>query len=197
MTRQIGRLNELLRIELGENPRYSWRHSTTLMRVMEAIDKDGNPEYETYWDPETLLFKTKRKTRLRPLCPDLQHQWVLCALVQMSQEQGELEGTGVYAWVPVRDDRNSRPCALPLGIVPDKTITEEFIAQMRAERIHTPAEKASAFAEAQARFDAAYENYCYDAIHDAQTAFLNIPGKKESVSFPSHNNTGESNAASN
>jgi len=191
MTRQIARLNELLRTELGENPRYSWRHSATLMRVMEAVDADGRPEYETYWDPDSLLFKTKRIMRLRPLCPDLQHQWVLCALVKMTEEQGRLAGTGEYAWIPVRDDRTSEPCALPTGIQPDQNITAIFIEQMRAERVQTPSEKVEAFAEAQARFEKQHEARCFDAIRDAGTAFYQVPGKKGSASFPSHQ--GETN----
>ncbi len=193
---KVKRLNHLLRQELGQHPLYSWQWSEDLLHVMDAINEDGSPVYEQK-ELKSGLVAVAQATRTRKICPDLD-VWVMCAMIDTGRHDGAIHSLGTKNWYPV-SDRSSRTVNLPTDVVPDETLTWEFINQMRhfrekeaakldaqyIERHLTPvpvdeSRPNSKLVSRQEKAD--WERY-YDEVKDLGTAFGQVPGTKEGVSF--------------
>ncbi len=122
------------------------------------------------------------KTETRQLLPQHEDSWVLCALVETSQRDGSLEGTGKASWVPVSGPAG--PLALNPFELPNMATTQYIIDTIRHERDKTAAEVGAEWDQSQAQREKARWNKSYDQIRDAATAFYNVPGQKAHVSFP-------------
>lgn len=183
--RDIERYDRLLLAELGNNPVYSWKWSEDLLHVMEAMDQSGQPEMETVLKGS--VYVVQQKKRLRKVCPHIIDQWVICALIELGAEDGQVHGTGLASWMPVHD-RRSHPVALPVGVRPNMASTEDFIKQMRAIRAKSAAQMDADFLAAEERREKQINDRNLDAIRDACTAYYEVPGKKGSTSFPGQTN---------
>ncbi len=195
--RAIERYNRLLLRDLGSNPVYSWKWSEDLLHVMQAVDRDGKPEMEAV--RVGAIFAVKQATRVRKLAPDLTDQWVICALIELSKEDGQIHGTGIASWMPVRDKR-SRAVALPQGTHPNQYATEDFVQQMRRIRLRdaeemgkweeqysdkvVPLDETEKNSEIVSRHEAKKFAEMKAKIKDEFTAFGEEPGKKGGTSFP-------------
>jgi len=210
--KKLGKLNDLLRQELGDQGgRYAWLFSDSeeLMRPMRVCSPDGKPVYNertvetkisgpdgkpfcvVLHDP---IF-TKRKT-----CLGADKQWVLCRLLPpaLSREKWEevFQFTQAYPengeWAPCD------PIYLPQGVEPDESNTWEVIHAFRRQRKITQADDKNAVEEAISRRESEHRKQLMDALHDDKPAFANAPGMKGHVSFPSVTKTKqESHASSN
>jgi hypothetical protein len=189
--KKVRELNDLLRSELGSNPRYAWRWSEHLLHVMEVVDDDGNPQYVESKSPAGLTVLTP-KTAIRKLLPFHDHCWILCALVDMNPDtastvainrDGAIYGTGSHAWMPVSG--SSGPVHLGPFEEPELATTNFIIGQIRDERSKSVDEVTGQWTDEMARKEKARWNKAYDEIRDAATAYFNVPGRKAHVSFPS------------
>ncbi len=177
-------LNQILRSELGENPRYAWRWSEDLIHVMELIHDDGRPIYVEAKSPAGLTIMVP-KTATRKLLPLHENCWVMCALIGgIGKRDGSITGTGDAAWVPLSSSA-SGPCVLPQNEVPNHLFTDKVITLVRQERSMSPVEFGIEYEKEQQRKEKDRWNRVYDEIRDASTAFCNVPGAKGHVSFPS------------
>ncbi len=171
-------LNRTLRSELGSNPPFAWKHSESLLRVVGKIKDDGSPdlEYVTVGG----IVRAQQKKFTRKLDPRLVDQWVLCMLVEMSEDQGHINGTGKAAWVIVYDQRGNA-VAMEQGLEPSADATWRFIHLLReSEKRKVTTED---IVERERR---EYDKFAADAADcglDAMTAYLEIPGKKGSTEF--------------
>lgn len=179
----IRKLNELLRSELGANPRYAWRWCEELTHVMEVIQDDGAPVYVEGKSPAGLTVLMP-KTVVRKLLPFHENQWILCALVEVNQRDGSLQGTGNHSWVPV-SSAVSGPVCLEQHQEPTLANTEAVIQSVRGTRRQSPVEMSVEWEEQRRQKEKATWSRVYDEIRDASTAFANAPGMKGHVSFPS------------
>ncbi len=168
--------NELLRADLGTNPRYSWRWSDDILHVMEVLG-----EYDEETTPAGLIVMVP-KTVKRQLLPQNPQSWVLCALVETDLKDGSLQGTGEASWVPVSGPMG--PLALNPYEVPNLSTTQYIIDTIRHERARSAAEVGQEWDQSQAQREKARWNKAYDQIRDAATAYYNVPGAKGHVSFP-------------
>lgn len=184
---EIRRLNRLLVSELGSQPRYSWRWSEDLRHVMYVVDDLGRPEYVE--QPVNLqggkvIFQRLRKTAVRNLLPFHKDVWVCCALVEIDEKDGMIDGTGCGAWVPLSSSA-SGPAALPPGVKPNDELTQCVIRSVRQERSMPKGYLDQGYEELCRKREKDRWNRAYDAICDASAAFHNCPGMKGHVSFPS------------
>ncbi len=176
----IRKLNTQLIVELGSNPQYSWRWSDSLEHVMEVTDGEGNPQYVETTSPEGLIVLSP-KTAKRLLLPDYRQCWVLCALVPVNKRDGDLQGTGEYAWMPVSGANGP----VHLYETPEEQTNRYIIDVIRHERRTSPVAKMDEWQDEMARSERRKWQAAYDQIRDASTAYYNVPGKKGHVSFPS------------
>ncbi len=180
----IRKHNIRLASDLGCNPQYSWRWSDTLEHVMEVTDSDGNPQYVESTSPAGLILMTP-KTAKRQLLPHYQQCWVLCALVEVNNRDGQLNGTGDFAWMPVSGANGP----VTLDEVPTEETNQYIINVIRHERQTSPVAKLAEWEEEVARNERRKWQAAYDSIRAESTAFFNVPGKKGHVSFPSPSKT--------
>ena len=176
---EVRKLNELLRAELGANPRYSWRWSEDLLHVMDVVDSDGKPVYVESRSPEGLVTMTP-KTMLRKLLPFHADCWVVCALVEVNAKDGSITGTGNGAWVPL-SSANSGP--VHTHEAPTLAFTQYVIEAVRESRAKTAREHTEDAEEAIAKAERSRWQRCYDKIREEATAFASVPGRKGHVSF--------------
>lgn len=179
----VRKLNDLLRADLGSNPRYSWRWSEDLMHVMEVLHEDGTPVYVEGRSPAGLAVMMP-KTVLRKLLPMHQDQWIVCALIEVNQRDGSIASTGDHAWIPLSSGR-SGPVCLPPNEKPTLVFTRAVIDAVRMERKKSGAEMGVEWEAEQIKKEKDRWNRVYDEIRDAGTAFANVPGRRGHVSFPS------------
>lgn len=182
MPEQVRQLNDLLRADLGSNPRYSWRWADDILHVMEVVDVDGNPVYVEGHAPGSALVTMIRKTETRQLLPFHTHCWVLCALVETSKADGELEGTGKYSWVPVSGPTG--PVSLLPFEKPNQPATQYVIDVIRQTRSKTAAEMGVEWNEQMAQKEKRQWTHAYERVKESATAFYGVPGKRGHVSFP-------------
>lgn len=174
--------NNILRAELGENPRYAWRWSEDLMHVLEVLDLDGNPLYVQGKTPSGIVTMVP-KTATKKLLPQHHDQWVVCALVEVNEADGSLNYSRNHSWIPLSGP--SGVVCLPENEVPSITFTQSVIDAIRLERSHSPAEFGAEWEELQRKKEKDRWNRIYDQIRSEATAFCNVPGLKAHVSFPS------------
>ncbi len=177
---RVRKLNELLRADLGCNPRYSWRWSDDLLHVMEVVDEDGKPVYDEQRTPAGIIVMARKKVT-RQLLPFHEHCWVLCALVETTLADGELEGTGKASWVPVSGPTG--PVTLLPFEVPNLESTQYVVGCIRQSRTKTVEQMGEEWSADMARKEKDMWQRKYDQIRDAATAFYNVPGKKGHVSY--------------
>ncbi len=177
---KVRKLNELLRADLGSNPRYAWRWSDDLLHVMDVVDSEGLPEYVESKSPAGLIIMTP-KTVTRQLLPFHEHCWVLCALVETTKKDGELESTGLASWVPVGGGNG--PVALYPFELPNIESTQYIVNMIRQQRTKTVLEMGQEWNEEMAKREKSSWNRAYDQIREQATAFYNVPGRKGHVSF--------------
>ncbi len=168
--------NELLRADLGSNPRYGWRWSDDILHVMELLG-----EYDEETTPAGIIVMVP-KTIKRQLLPQHPQSWVLCALVETDKKDGSLQGTGEASWVPVSGPMG--PLSLNPHELPNLTTTQYIIDTIRHERARTASEVGAEWDQSQAQREKARWTRAYDEIRDAATAYYNVPGAKGHVSFP-------------
>lgn len=173
--------NELLRADLGSNPRYSWRWSDDILHVMTIFGEFDEQTLES-----GIIIMVPRTLKV-PLLPQHPHSWVLCALIETDVKDGSLEGTGQASWIPVSGPKG--PLALDPFEIPNLTTTQYVIDTIRHERTKSAAEIGQEWDQSQAQREKARWNRAYDQIRDASTAFYNVPGRKAHVSFPSHDSS--------
>lgn len=200
----IERYDRMFLRDLGSNPPYSWKWSEDLIHVMDAIDRDGKPIRETI--NTGILDANGREitmpgaqAKLTRRFPGIWQQWVVCALIDLNEEDGQVHGTGKAAWVPVYDKR-SRPACLLENTHPTQTDTMAFIQQVQRTRARD-AEEMARFEERHApgtvpldendpdqvmgsRADRAKFQEQKLRFKDKFTAFGEEPGKKGGTSFP-------------
>lgn len=175
-------LNDRLRAELGDNPRYAWRWSEDLNHVLEVLDLDGDPIYVEGRSPQGLVAMVP-KTATKRLLPMHHDQWVVCALVEVNVMDGSLAGTGNHSWVPISSA--SGVVCLAENEAPNLVFTQSIIDTIRASRAQTPVEMTADWEERERKREKDRWNRIYDEIRDSSTAFYNVPGKRGHVSFPS------------
>ncbi len=180
--KDVIKLNSRLRSDLGANPLYNWRWSDDLLHVMDVVDEDGSPKYVETITPAGVICLTPA-TLTRPLLPYNEHCWALCALLELNNKDGELQGTGNHGWVPVSG--GDGPVALFPFEKPNLETTVYVIGAIHSERVKTATQKGEEWDAEMARSEKAKWNLAYDQIRDAATAFYSIPGEKHHVSFPS------------
>lgn len=173
--------NNILRAELGENPRYAWRWSEDLKHVLEVLDLDGTPIY-VEGRSESGLICMMPKTALMPLLPMHHDQWVVCALVEVNANDGSVAGTGKAAWIPVSGP--SGTVCLPENERPTIVFTQKIIETIRLERSKTFSEVSADWEEREKKREKDRWNRNYDMIRNESTAFANVPGRRGHVSFP-------------
>lgn len=201
----IERYDRMMLRDLGSHPTYSWKWSEDLMHVMDAVDGDGNPIRETIAtgildaDGREILLPGKQATKTRRF-PGIWQQWVICAQIELEKSHdGQVYGTGTYAWVPVYDKR-SRPACIPEGVQPNQSHTEAFIQKVRSYRVreaeelgkfedwHKPNAVPMDESERNTMMLSRAEKKRFDdnklRFKDKFTAFGEEPGKKGSTSFP-------------
>lgn len=179
MPEVVRQLNERLRTELGTNPRYAWRWSENLLHVMGVLDKDGSPVYVEGRSPDGLVTMVP-KTAVRKLLPNHENCWVVCALVEVDEKDGSLEGTGNHAWIPL-SSANSGP--VHTYDTPTLSLTEYVIEAIRETRAKRPVDYTREAEEALSKREQDHWLNIYEQIREASTAFYNVPGKKGHVSF--------------
>lgn len=196
--RAIDRYNRTLRTELGEHPLYAWKWSEDLIHVMDEVDSYGKPVYEECVSPMGIIGLQQRK-KPRKFFDALIDQWVVCALIELGNDDGQVHGTGVSAWIPVTD-RRGKPAALPQDTHPNQDYTEKFIAQLREFRVNeakslnqwqeyfgdktVPLDETERNSEIVTRNDAAVFAEMKYKIKQEFTAFGEEPGKRGGTSFP-------------
>lgn len=174
--------NDILRAELGENPRYAWRWSEDLKHVLDVLDLDGNPIY-VEGRSESGLVCMMPKTAIMPLLPQHHDQWIVCALVEVNTNDGSLAGTGKASWIPVSGP--SGVVCLPENEKPTIVFTQKIVDSLRLERSKTVTETGAEWEEKEKKRERDRWNHNYDMIRNESTAFANVPGRKGHVSFPS------------
>lgn len=177
----VRKQNDLLWAELGENPRYSWRWSEDLKHVLEVLDLDGNPIYVEGKSPSGLTCMMP-KTAVKSLLPSHHDQWIVCALVEVNTNDGSIHGTGNAAWIPVSGP--SGVVCLPENEKPSMVFTQSIIDAIRLERSKSSTEFGTEWEEREKKREKDRWNRIYDQIRSEATAFLNAPGRKGHVSFP-------------
>lgn len=180
---KIRKLNELLRADLGSNPRYSWRWSDDLLHVMDVVDSEGKPIYSESTTPAGLIVMAPKRIT-RPLLPFHEHCWVLCALVETTQQDGELAGTGLGSWIPVGGG-NGPVTLLPFE-APNLESTQYIVNMVRQARTKTVVEMGIEWNEQMAKREKDRWSQAYEQIKEHATAYYNVPGSKGHVSFPSY-----------
>lgn len=178
----VRRQNDLLRAELGDNPRYAWRWSEELIHVLEVLDLDGNPIYVQGTTPGGIITMVP-KTEKKKLLPMHQNQWIVCALVEVNALDGSIQGTGNHAWIPVSGP--SGVVCLPENEKPTIVFTQSIIDTVRLERSKSATEFGVEYEEHQRKREKDRWNRIYDEIRNESTAFFNVPGRRGHVSFPS------------
>ncbi len=179
----VRQLNHRLEADLGSNPKYNWRWSEDLLHVMEIIDPDTcKTQYVESLSPEGLTVLSP-KTEVRKLLPDHFEQWIVCALIEVNENDGSLAKTGKAAWVPV-SSAVSGPVCLLTGEVPTTSATEKVIAAVRATRVPRFRDYEIDYEDRQRKREKQHWHRVYDEIRDAGTAFCGVPGKKGSTSYP-------------
>jgi hypothetical protein len=183
---EVRRLNRILVSELGSNPRYAWRWSEDLKHVMYVVDDLGRPEYveaPVNLSNGKVIYQRLRKTAVRNLLPFHKDQWVCCALVEVDEKDGRIEGTGNANWIPLSSSA-SGPAALPYGVNPTAELTQCVIRSVRQQRDTPPAVEEQNWEESRRKSEKDRWNRAYDCIRDASAAFYNYPGHRGHVSFP-------------
>lgn len=195
----IERYDRLMLRDLGSNPIYSWKWSEDLIHVMDAVSQgDGKPILDVKQHGSIYIAEQAKATR--KIAPDLVNQWVICALIELNSEDGKVHGTGIAAWIPVRD-RRSRAVCLPPNLHPNQSITEDFIRQVRRVRTRdaeelgkwedynaphaVPMDDSERNSPLISRAEKAKFENAKLAIKDGFTAFGEEPGKRGSTSWPS------------
>jgi hypothetical protein len=181
----VRKQNDILRAELGENPRYAWRWSEDLMHVLEVLDSDGAPLYVEAKGPYGIVCMVP-KTATKKLLPQHHDQWVVCALVEVNAKDGSIHGTGSAAWIPVSGP--SGVVCLPENEPPTIVFTQSIIDALRLERSKSATEFGAEWEERERKREKDRWNRIYDEIRGEATAFFNIPGMKAHVSFPTPGN---------
>src|SRR5437762_495814 len=96
--RAIERYNRVLRTELGSQPRYEWKWSEDLIHLMEEVDHLGKPVLEEVC--VNGIFGMQQRKKPRKFFESLTDQWVVCALIEMDNADGQVNETGQAAWIP-------------------------------------------------------------------------------------------------
>ncbi len=209
--KHIRKLNDLLRTELGEaKGRYAWlwSESKELLRPMRVIYDDGTPVFNyrtlpTKWQKDHPNQSTKPKGitiaepvyTARKTAIDAQDQWLMCILLPPSltpHQWDQVFGTShPYPangeWAPCD------PIRIPRGQEPTEFDTWTFIDAMRRQRKISAATWDNEMRDNLDRKDVGRKGEILDMIKDAAPAFLNVPGMKGQVSFPTvqPSNSGE------
>jgi hypothetical protein len=186
--KDVARLNELLRSELGE-PRYGWVWSEDLLYVMQKLNDEGTPQYDfvcacgqnrSVHEPWCKSLVIPRPIyEHKKLFTQLNQQWVLCRQIQNPFSE--------YAWRQAFGSRMPfekttwAPCDpvyLEQGEWPNADITYEVIRCLRRDKEKTPKQVVDEAREAQAKVEQANRDRIRDQVKDQQTAFLGVPGEK-------------------
>lgn len=182
--------NQILHAELGDNPRYAWRWSEDLKHVLEVLTLDGEPVYvenvtskrDSKGRFRKRIFGRVPMTAVKPLLPAHHDQWIVCALVEVNTRDGSIHGTGNAAWIPVSGP--SGVVCLPENETPSIIFTQSIIDALRLERSKSANEFGAEWEAREKKREKDRWNQVYDQIRNEATAFLNAPGHKGHVSFP-------------
>ncbi|HXC05794.1 MAG TPA: hypothetical protein VNZ86_13625 [Bacteroidia bacterium] len=195
--KDIRKLNDLVRAELGTNPLYAWRWSGDLLHVMVLVDDMGRPKLNYSLSPNhkpnydglgevdmSPIMVAEVDTETRLLLPNHPANWVVCALIEVNERDGNIYGTGNHSWVPVSSS-NSGPVALPEGETPDLGMTQCLIDSIRKDRARRVKDIITEDEESRRKREKQHWMKIYEQIAMESAAFYGCPGKKGSTSFPS------------
>jgi hypothetical protein len=138
LDRHIRRLNNLLRVELGSvtSIRYSWQHSSTLIRHYYKSNPDGSPMYEHKVVGNGYLLTAQRVMATRLLHPELPDNWILCAWTDDYDELGGGHAPLTFQKI-VRGEAFPDMVCLGVGEVPTLEATQEVCRLLRDHHSRT------------------------------------------------------------
>lgn len=184
----VQKLNDLLRIELGNSPTgeplYQWRHTGDLVEVFALHDSAGRPVKEMFTTPGGVLaWRTKTIRQLQN--PKYRNHWAICyweppvPIEKWSEMYGTTEDYPAGGTYFVGRTINRE------GVPPSRMTTQQFIEACRKVRQKTLAQRVEASLEEDKKAEQSAETMIEDYLTDRVPAFANLtPGKRGgSVSF--------------
>ncbi|NBW07810.1 MAG: hypothetical protein EBR82_07265 [Caulobacteraceae bacterium] len=181
--------NAVLRAELGTQPLWAWKHSSTLrIRVQKILESSTSPtgidpQYHYKANPATGLIELSPEYVDMPMLPMIPNSWVLCRFVPADQESIFRQRFGVRVEYPVGGIwQPLQHTALKPGVIPTRTDTWNMIQGARANRVAVRDffDKAEEIQDKRERADAVRFG---DMVRDRFSAGMEVPGSKSSASF--------------
>jgi hypothetical protein len=187
--KHIRRLNALLRTELGTGKgmyAWKWSESPEMHRPMRVVQSDGTPAFEFRKQPSGLMLACPVYT-LRKTAIDAENQWLLAILLPpaLNPHTWEMVFGTSQAYPANGEWAPCDPIRIPRGSEPTEFDTWTVIDAMRRQRKVSAAQWDSEAKDGMERKDQGRGAEILDSIKDCAPAFLNAPGRKGSVSFPS------------
>lgn len=180
--------NDLLQSELGNNPRYAWKHTSKLrfrvQKIVESATAPGGiePQYKYIANPRTGIVELKPEYIDMPMLPMLPDSWVLARFHKADQDQAmnwkfgsrvEYPIDGI--WQPIA------PTAMRAGLIPSRTDTWAMIHGVRKNNLHISEYLKTAEADQDRREKASIQRNV-DACRDRFSVGMEVPGTKGAVS---------------
>jgi hypothetical protein len=180
---ELRQYNRKIGLELGFNPhgepRFKWQHSESMWRPMPT----GEYEYKVV-SQATGLLGAVPQTRMRKVNPLLHDQWVVCVWEAPIPQAEWMRQFGAATPWPAHGDYHPTGVVLDPGVEPTVTLNDTFIGEMKRQMRKTYADHLvdaeTSIAAGEHKVDTHLEDFCADAM----PAFMNDPGKKAHVSFP-------------
>jgi hypothetical protein len=199
--KKLGRLNELLAIELGRNRwgegLYSWSYSEHLLHKMVKLGVNGQPVYDYRCVCGTNIMVHQPHCKLtvpvvqlieRKLAPLLKNQWVAVVWADPGSPEDWLREFGPRLMYPgPRGYRVPTNACLEPDVDPDIEVTWDLIHKIREQRKKTYRQWIEESEDALALKERRDESLLDSMVSDAITAFGNAkPGARSGgISLPS------------
>jgi hypothetical protein len=185
----VNQENAVLRSELGTNPLWAWKHSSTLrlriQKIVESATAVGGiqPQYHYRANPMTGIIELSPEYVDMPMLPMVPNSWLLCRFVPSDQESVFRQNFGVRVEYPVGGIwQPLQHTALKPGIIPNRTDTWNMIQGARANRVAVRDYFDNA-EEIQNKREKADATRFGEMVRDKFSAGMEVPGSKSSTSF--------------